>query len=142
MAHPPSEEQRQTGHPAGAAPSRAGDEDGLAPETVAPPSGDSGPLATRTRSFVQNPFVFQHHHQLFLLDGTAGEWVLAELRFDLAICRYVEVRRASYQWPREALTVLLSRMVTGDPDDAALLDRATAGFAGWLSGQFQFSHLA
>jgi hypothetical protein len=89
---------------------------------------------------VQHPFVFQHQYQLFLLDGSAGDWVLAELRFERATCRYIEVRRASYHWPREALSVLLSRLISGAHEDAELLNRAANGFADWLSGQFQHHH--
>src|SRR5688572_5114344 len=55
------------------------------------------------------PFVWQFERRLLLLDEEPPLWVLAELEFDVEACRYVEVRRASYQWPREAVGALLSR---------------------------------
>lgn len=123
------EEQRRSGSQAGALPAR---------RAGASPPGPLGPTDDWLRTPpTQHPFVFQHQHQLFLIDGGAGDWVLAELRFERFLCRYVEERRASYHWPREALSVLLSRMITGEPEDAELLDRASASFADWLSGQFQ-----
>jgi hypothetical protein len=136
MAQPalPGDQQdhRRSGAQAGALPERHDE------------AGPPGPLGPHDDWFgtppAQHPFVFQHRHQLFLLDGGAGDWLLAELHFERATCRYVEVRRASYHWPREALSALLSRMITGAPEDAELLNRAAAGFADWLSGQFQLHH--
>lgn len=129
------EDQRRSGSPAEAPPEPTAEPDRSQPLEA---SGSRGDWSS-TKS-TQHPFVFQRRHQLFLLDGGAGDWVLAELRFDLATCRYVEVRRASYHWPREALSSLLSRMLTGDRDDEDVLDQATASFAHWLSGQFQTHH--
>ncbi len=63
------------------------------------------------------PFVWQHDRQLLLLDREPLDWVLAELRFDAARCRYVEVQRARYRWPREAVGALLAR--GGAASDAA-----------------------
>jgi hypothetical protein len=132
MAQPAfPEDQRRSGSQAGALPKQ---------RDASGPPGPLGPPDEWLRiPPAQHPFVFQHRHQLFLLDGGAGDWVLAELRFERATCRYIEVRRASYHWPREALSVLLSRMITSGPEDAELLGRAADGFADWLSGQFQLS---
>jgi len=44
-----------------------------------------------------------------LLDQETRDWVLAELRFDAVRCRYVEVLRARYRWPREAVGAFLAR---------------------------------
>ncbi|MDP8908614.1 MAG: hypothetical protein M3N47_05755 [Chloroflexota bacterium] len=129
------EDQQRAGSQAGALPERH-DEPGRAKPLEA--VGSRGEWSSKAPA--QHPFAFQHRHQLFLLDGGAGDWVLAELRFERATCRYVEVRRASYHWPREALSSLLSRMITGERDDEDVLDQATASFAHWLSGQFQTHH--
>lgn len=58
------------------------------------------------------PFVWQRDRQLLLLDHERRTWVLAELRFDAAQCRYLEVRRARYRWPREAVGAFLARGIT------------------------------
>lgn len=55
------------------------------------------------------PFVWQHGRRLLLLDDEQRGWIVAELRFDVERCRYVEVRRATYRWPREAVGAVLSR---------------------------------
>jgi hypothetical protein len=55
------------------------------------------------------PFAWQDGRRLWLLDDDGGEWILAELLFDPDSCRYLEVRRASYRWPREAAGALLGR---------------------------------
>jgi len=55
-----------------------------------------------------------------------GAWVLAELEFEPAACRYAELRRAFYRWEREAVGALLSRTIAyGDQvaaESAELLD--------------------
>ncbi len=77
------------------------------------------------------PFVWQHERRLFLLDRAARGWVAAELRFDADDCRYVEVRRATYRWPREAAGALTARAVAlGD----AVLARLAHDLAAWVSG--------
>jgi hypothetical protein len=75
--------------------------------------GDIGQKAARPeppRAPVSvTPFAWQHGQRLLILDHElTGEWVLAELRFDNAQCRYVEVRRARYEWDREAMGAFLS----------------------------------
>ena len=59
------------------------------------------------------PFAWQDGRRLWLLDGGAVDWVLAELLFDPDTCRYFEVRRSKYRWPREAAGALLGRSFAG-----------------------------
>ncbi|HEY7033368.1 MAG TPA: hypothetical protein VH482_18655 [Thermomicrobiales bacterium] len=76
------------------------------------------------------PFVWQHGRRLLLLDDEQRGWVVAELRFDVERCRYVEVRRATYRWPREAVGAVLSRALASG--DAAAEDSARS-LHQWLS---------
>jgi hypothetical protein len=76
------------------------------------------------------PFVWQHGRRLLLLDDEQLGWVVAELRFDVERCRYVEVRRATYRWPREAVGAVLSRALASG--DAAAEDSARS-LHHWLS---------
>jgi hypothetical protein len=76
------------------------------------------------------PFVWQHGRRLLLLDDEQRGWVVAEMRFDVERCRYVEVRRATYRWPREAVGVILSRALASG--DAAAEDSARS-LRRWLS---------
>jgi hypothetical protein len=56
------------------------------------------------------PFAWQLGRQLLLLDeNPGGFWQMAELEFEPIRCHYIEVRRASYIWFREALGALMSR---------------------------------
>jgi hypothetical protein len=72
------------------------------------------------------PFVWQCGRRLLLLEREMGYWVLAELEFEPEICRYTELRRAFYEWEREAVGALLSRTIAyGDKaaaESAELLD--------------------
>jgi len=73
-------------------------------------------------SFQQTPFAWQNGRRLWILDGRATDWVLAEMVFEPQSCRYLEVRRSSYRWPREAAGALLGRaLANGQPnaEDAA-----------------------
>ena len=75
------------------------------------------------------PFSWQHGAQLLLLEAGRTGWVFAELRFDAAHCRYVEVRRARYRWPREAAGALLSRaLAAGD----SMADELATDLLAWL----------
>ena len=65
------------------------------------------------------PFVWQNGRRLLLLEREQGFWVLAELEFEPEICRYTELRRAFYQWEREAVGALLSRTI-GYGEEAAI----------------------
>lgn len=76
------------------------------------------------------PFVWQHGRRLLLLDDEYLGWVLAELRFDVERCRYIEVRRATYRWPREAVGAVLSRALASG-DDAA--EDSARSLSQWLS---------
>ena len=64
------------------------------------------------------PFAWQEGRRLWILDGRASHWVLAELRFEPEACRYLEVRRSSYRWPREAAGALLSKAFAGGQNQA------------------------
>jgi hypothetical protein len=70
-------------------------------------------------SFSPRPFVWQHERRLLLLDKDGSYWILAELRFEPAVCRYTEIRRASYRWEREAVGALLSRALASGMEAAA-----------------------
>ena len=60
------------------------------------------------------------------LDG----WVMAELRFDDDLCRYVEIRRAVYALTREAIGAVISRALASG--DHAAVDTALS-LHDWLS---------
>lgn len=60
---------------------------------------------------IQRPFVWQCGRRLLLLEWQFDYWVLAELDFDPRMCRYIEIRRAFYEWEREAMGALLSRTI-------------------------------
>jgi len=71
--------------------------------------------STSTPRRAPMPFVWQHGPQLILLDDDSTGWVMAELRFDSDLCRYVEVRRAVYDLTREAIGAVISRaLASGD----------------------------
>jgi hypothetical protein len=67
------------------------------------------------------PFAWQHGARLYLLVNQARGWVLAELEFLAAECRYVETRRTRYRWPREAIGVLLTRSLAADEETSRRL---------------------
>jgi hypothetical protein len=98
------------------------------------PEGEPGRLP-----LPEVPFAWQHGRRLLLLDEEARGWTFAELRFDQEHCRYVEVRRATFRWPREAAGALLARGVSfGDEQAnrlAAALDRWLAMHAGAGAGE-------
>lgn len=81
---------------------------------TARPNDESGPrhLPAPPEPFAPRhpvPFAWQDGRRLWILDGGDSDWVLAEMIFDPVTCRYLEVRRASYRWPREAAGALLGR---------------------------------
>jgi hypothetical protein len=91
------------------------------------------PLVPADGHWAPRPFAWQHGRQLLMLDRALdGTWLVAELWFDAESCRYVERRRAAYDWPREALGAMLSRaLVAGETaatDSADHLDE-------WLATQ-------
>lgn len=76
------------------------------------------------------PFVWQHERQVLLLDRACRGWIAAELQFDAEGCRYVEIRRATYRWPREAVGALLARTVAlGE----ATANRLACDLDAWLT---------
>ena len=89
-----------------------------------------GPLSSGCAREQQRPFAWQDGRRLWLLDGGATDWVLAELLFDPATCRYLEVRRASYRWPREAAGALLGRSFAGGQSSA---EDAARGLGEWVA---------
>ncbi|HET8522372.1 MAG TPA: hypothetical protein VFL82_04005 [Thermomicrobiales bacterium] len=77
------------------------------------------------------PFAWQQGRQLLLLDEEPdGLWVMAELWFDNERCRYVEGRRASYEWPREAIGALLCRVLPSGESTAAA---AATSLSAWFT---------
>jgi hypothetical protein len=81
---------------------------------TAKPNDDPGARRSNAASSVATsqdrpPFAWQDGRRLWILDGGPTSWILAELLFEPATCCYVEVRRASYRWPREAAGALLGR---------------------------------
>jgi len=70
------------------------------------------------------PFSWQHGRSLWILDREPIGWVLAELQFDPRACHYREIRRARYDWPREAAGVLVGRaMALGEAEAEAIAAR-------------------
>jgi hypothetical protein len=81
--------------------------------------------ATTTR-----PFAWQVGRRLWILDGGRTDWVLAELLFEPQTCRYREVRRSRYRWPREAAGALLGRTYFGGE---RRVEAAARGLSDWIS---------
>jgi hypothetical protein len=101
---------------------------------AAKPNDDLGPrqpsaLASHCAGEHPGPFAWQDGRRLWILDGSDAEWVLAELLFDPLFCRYLEIRRASYRWPREAAGALLGRSFVGGRRRA---EEAARGLAAWV----------
>ena len=121
-----------TGH-GGTTQPPAGDIDAGSPTASAPaaPEPVTGHGFFRTASRRAGaPFAWQHEQRLLLLDEEPIGWVVAELRFDAAQCRYVEVRRATYRWAREAVGVLLSRAL---PAGETAVARTSVDLFLWLA---------
>jgi hypothetical protein len=78
----------------------------------------------------QGPFAWQDGRRLWILDGGSTDWVLAELLFEPQSCRYLEVRRSNYQWPREAAGALLGRAFAGGQRRA---EDAARGLSEWIT---------
>ena len=94
--------------------------------------GPHRPVTTRggcTRDH-QSPFAWQDGRRLWILDGGSTNWVLAELLFEPQSCRYLEVRRSNYQWPREAAGALLGRTFVGGQGRA---EDAARGLSEWIT---------
>lgn len=111
----------------------------MTPGAAARSNDDIGPRrSVRVRDAAEatwpGPFAWQDGRRLWILDGSPTHWVLAELMFDTQSCRYIEIRRASYRWPREAAGALLGRAFAGGQQQA---EDAARGLSDWLtrSGQ-------
>ena len=94
------------------------------------PSPAAGTLPLTERPRAPMPFVWQHGTQLILLDDDPEGGVMAELRFDDELCRYVEIRRAVYPLTREAIGAVISRALASG--DHAAVDTALT-LHEWLS---------
>jgi hypothetical protein len=97
------------------------------------PNDDRGPRRLTALTDVRDsgqhaPFAWQDGRRLWLLDGTPSDWVLAELLFEPETCRYIEVRRSRYRWPREAAGVLLGRTLACGQSQA---EEAARGLLEW-----------
>lgn len=82
------------------------------------------------------PFVWQHGRRLLLLDEEPIGWVLAELSFEPDTCRYAEIRRAVYEWEREAVGSIMSRALASG--EHALVDAARS-LNNWLLDNYGHS---
>ena len=107
---------------------RSGEVPYAAPNSIdgAPHRGERETPALRPGNRAPAPFAWQHGTQLILLDDEPGGWVMAELRFDTDLCRYVEVRRAVYEQTREAIGAVLSRSLSSGVISASALPRPVA----------------
>lgn len=102
---------------------------------TAKPNDELGPrrsarLASAYAADHPGPFAWQDGRRLWILDGGPTDWVLAELIFDPQTCRYLEVRRANYRWPREAAGALLGRTFSGGQRRA---EDAARGLSEWVT---------
>ena len=93
---------------------------------------------TRVVKPAPEPFAWQNGNQLLLMDVDQGGWQFAELVFVPGECRYIELRRSTYEWPREAVGALLSRALASG--DSALIDTVEQ-FHDYLSRHFNISIL-
>jgi hypothetical protein len=95
-----------------------------------PPDNDpgAGGNVTVTVAPTTTPFTWQDGRRLWLLDGRPRNWVLAELVFDPSNCHYLEVRRTTYRWPREAAGALLGRTIASGQSQA---ESAARGLVEW-----------
>jgi len=92
-------------------------------------------LAEAPTTSCATPFIWQHGQQLLLLDHEPLGWILAELHFDSRLCHYVEIRRATYRWPREAAGSLLARLVSASTEEATgiNLERTAQDLLRWIA---------
>jgi hypothetical protein len=88
------------------------------------------PLPADYEPMQRRPFAWQEGRRLWILDGGPTAWILAELLFDPQSCRYIEVRRANYRWPREAAGALLGRAFAAGQHHA---EDAARGLMEWVT---------
>jgi hypothetical protein len=106
----------------------------MATGAAARPNDDAGPRQSAPRSSCRQmsqggPFAWQDGRRLWILDSGPSDWVLAELLFEPRSCRYLEVRRSTYRWPREAAGALLGRTFAGGQRQA---EDAARGLSEWV----------
>lgn len=89
----------------------------------------------RARDWGAVPFVVQDGPRMLMIGQTSVGWTLAELEFDRERCTFLEVRQATYTWPREAFGVLLSRLTASNPT-SDMVERLTHEFAAWVGFSF------
>lgn len=125
--------------PSGNDPGPSGPDEGLHPRSEHA-AADQRPARQNTfgprlelstlMDFISTPFAWQHGARLYLLVSEGNGWVLAELEFVPSACHYLEIRRTSYRWPREAVGALLSRALPAGEDTARqLMDDVNIWFA-------------
>lgn len=79
-------------------------------------------------------WVWQQNTHLFMLDRSPfGQWVVAEMEFLRDRGYYVELRRCYYDWPREAIGAMLSRLLSLGDREAL---RASAALDAWTAVAF------
>jgi hypothetical protein len=79
-------------------------------------------------------WVWQRKTHLFMLDRDAcGQWVVAELEFLREQGYYIELRRCVYEWPREAMGAMLSRLLSLGDHEALV---ASASLDAWCAVVF------
>jgi hypothetical protein len=82
------------------------------------------------------PFVVQSGTTLYVVAEEATAWVLAELEFDSQSCQFSIEKQSQYQWPREALGRLLSRVMVNGNVNSEEAERLCSGFGEWMAAQF------
>jgi hypothetical protein len=87
-------------------------------DAAAKPNDDRGkhlpvPVVEIGEAMEPRPFAWQVGRRLWILDSGCADWVHAELEFEPQSCRYHEIRRSTYRWPREAAGALLGRTYVG-----------------------------
>jgi hypothetical protein len=79
-------------------------------------------------------WVWQRNTHLFMLDrNDFGQWTVAELEFLRDRGYYVELRRSYFDWPREAVGVMLSRLLSLGDQEALT---ASASLDAWCTTSF------
>jgi len=79
-------------------------------------------------------WVWQRNTHLFVLDrNDFGQWTVAELEFLRDGGYYIELRRCYYDWPREAIGAMLSRLLSLGDREALT---AAASLDAWCSVTF------
>lgn len=91
------------------------------------------PVRRRVDDF---PFVAQAGQTIFFVADEPQGWVVVELLFDTEACLYILDRQSQYQWPREALGRLLSRVMVHGDLERSEADRVCDAFGEWLADRF------